>query len=140
MTDREPLSQVDTGTHVEVELIDQQGNGEPLSFDIVPEESADFEHGFLGANTPLAQAILGQCAGNVVSYQMGDITSVRIVCVSPSQISAPTDAAERRQAVLKKALDEAERTNAEMFAASYSSKWGDYDPSGIAQWNEEGKS
>ena len=137
MTDREPLSQVDTGTHVEVELIDQQGNGEPLSFDIVPEESADFEHGFLGANTPLAQAILGQCAGNVVSYQMGDITSVRIVSVSPSQISVPPDAAERRQAVLKKALDAAERTNAEMFAASYSSKWGDYDPTGIAQWDEK---
>jgi hypothetical protein len=139
MTDREPLNQVDTGTHVEVELIDQQGNAELLSFDIVPEESADFEHGFLGANTPLAQAILGQCAGSVVPYHMGDIDSVPIVSVSPTQTSAPTDAAERRQAVLKKALDEAERTNAEMFAASYSSKWGDYDPAGIAQWNEEGK-
>lgn len=139
MTNSEPVSQVDIGMHVEVELIDQQGNGELLSFDIVPEESADFEHSFLGANTPLAQAILGQCAGNVVPYQMGDITGVRIVSVSPSQTSAPTDAAERRQAVLKKALDEAERTTAEMFAASYSSKWGDYDPAGIAQWNEEGK-
>jgi hypothetical protein len=137
MISSEPLSQVDIGTHVEVELIDQQGNGESLSFHIVPEESADFERGFLGANTPLAQAILGQCAGGVVPYRRGDITSVHIVSVSPSQISAPTDAAERRQAVLKKALDAAERTNAEMFAASYSSKWGDYDPTGIAQWDEK---
>jgi hypothetical protein len=137
MTDRESLSQVNIGTHVEVELIDQQGNGEPLSFDIVLEEFADFERGFLGANTPLAQAILGQCAGGVVPYRRGDINGVRIVSVGPSQTSAPTDAAERRQAVLKKALDKAERTTAEMFATSYSSKWGNYDPAGIAQWDEK---
>jgi hypothetical protein len=125
------------GTHVEVELIDQQDSAELLAFDIVSDESADFEHGFLGAGTPLAQAILGQLVGSVIPYRMGDVSRVRIVSVDRSQIIAPTDAAERRQAALKKARDQAERTSAEIFAASYSSKWGDYDPAGIADWSEE---
>jgi len=137
MSGHEALRQVDMGTHVEVELIDQQDSAELLAFDIVSDESADFEHGFLGAGTPLAQAILGQLVGSVIPYRMGDVSRVRIVSVDRSQIIAPTDAAERRQAALKKARDQAERTSAEIFAASYSSKWGDYDPAGIADWSEE---
>ena len=135
--EHEPPSQVDIGTHVEVELIDQQDIGEPLAFDIVLDESADFERGFLGVSAPLAQAILGQPAGIGIPYRMGDISRVRIVRVGRSQTVAPTDATEHRQAVLKKARDQAERTSAEIFAASYSSKWGDYDPAGIADWNED---
>ena len=37
------------------------------------------------------------------------------------------DAAERRQAAYDEALRKAERTNAEMFASSYGSKWGGYE-------------
>jgi hypothetical protein len=135
--EHESPSLVGIGAHVKVELIDRQDISEPLAFDIVPDESADFERGFLGVSTPLAQAILGQPAGNVIPYRMGDVTHVRIVSVGRSQTVAPTDATERRQAVLKKARDQAERTNAEIFAASYSSKWGDYDPAGVAGWNED---
>ena len=47
------------GAYVAVELIDEQGNVEPLAFDIVREEYADFERGRLGVQTPLAKAILG---------------------------------------------------------------------------------
>jgi hypothetical protein len=107
-----------------------------LAVDIVKAQSADLASGFLGANTPLARAIRGQTAGSEVPYVMGDIRSVRIVRVTLAQIVAPADAQERREAVLQKALSDAERTNAEMFAASFSSKWGDYDPQGIAAWNE----
>jgi len=38
--------------------------------------------------------------------------------------------------VLAKALNDAERTNAQMFAASFSGKWGGYDPDGVEEWNE----
>lgn len=127
---------VGIGVHVELELIDEQGDREPLAVDIVKAQAADLAQGFLGANTPLARAIRGHTAGSEAPYHMGDIRVVRIVRVTPSQTIAPADAKERREAVLQKALNAAERTNAEMFAASFSSKWGDYDPQGIAAWNE----
>ncbi len=127
---------VQIGVHVELELIDDQGHREPLTVDIVKAQSADLAQGFLGANTPLARAMRGQTAGSEVPYVMGDICRVRIVRVLPSQTIAPADAQERREAVLQKALSDAERTNAEIFASSFSGKWGDYDPQGIAAWNE----
>jgi hypothetical protein len=130
------LLPVGIGVHVKLELVDEQGQCEPLAVDIVQVQAADLAQGFLGANTPLARAIRGQTAGSEVPYVMGDIRSVRIVRVTPSQAAAPLDARERRAAVLQKALSDAERTNAEMFAASFSSKWGDYDPQGIAAWDE----
>jgi hypothetical protein len=127
---------VQIGAHVELELIDAEGNREPLAVDIVKAQSADLAQGFLGANTPLAKAIRGLTAGSETPYRMGDIRRVRILRVTPSQTIAPADARERRAAVLQKALSDAQRTNAEMFAASFSSKWGDYDPQGIAEWIE----
>ena len=127
---------VQIGAHVELELIDDQGGREPLAVDIVNAQSADLAQGFLGANTPLAKAMRGQTAGSEVPYLMGDIRSVRILRVTSSQTIAPTDAQERREAVLQKALSDAERTNAEIFASSFSGKWGDYDPQGMAGWNE----
>ena len=123
----EPLRQVGLGTQVEVELIDQQGNREPMTFDLVREQMADMERGLLGENTPLAKAIRGKAVGSIVPYNMGDIRRVRIVSVRPSALEDPVDAEARRQAILKKAIDDAERTNAEMFAASFTGKWGDYN-------------
>jgi hypothetical protein len=110
-----------------VELIDEAGNVEPLAFDLVNEKAANFEQGLLGVDTPLGKAIRGKFAGSVIPYQMGDIQRVRIVSVQPARAVPSDDAAARRQAVLQKALSDAERTNAEMFASSYSGKWGDYN-------------
>ncbi len=76
----------------------------------------------------MAQAIRGKFVGSEVAYNRGDIRRVRIVSVQPAQTeSRAADGAERRQAVLKQALEAAARTNAEMFAASFNGKWGDYD-------------
>lgn len=127
---------VQIGMHVELELIDEHGQREPLAVDIVKPQAADLAQGFLGANTPLARAIRGQTAGSTVPYTMGDIRCVAIVQVTPAQSTAPSDAQDRRAAVLQKALSDAERTNAEIFASSFSGKWGDYDPQGMAGWNE----
>jgi hypothetical protein len=125
------LAQVGLNCHVEVELIDAEGNVEPLAFDLVAAEAADFDRGLLGVNTPLGKAIRGKTAGSDAPYRMGDVRRVRILAVGPAQASAPGDAAERRQAVLDEARRKAERTNAEMFAASYDGKWGDYSTDGM---------
>ena len=126
------------GMHVEVELIDLRGDGETLGFDLVSERAADFDAGRLGANTPLAQAIIGQDVGVLLPYNRGDVRSVRILTVRPALDPAPDDATERRQEALKRAVAAAEQTNAAIFAASFSGKWGDYDPEGVAKWEEEG--
>jgi hypothetical protein len=123
----EPLSQVGLGTHVEIELIDSQGNREPMAFDLVAENAADIDQRRLGANTPLAKAIRGKTVGNVIPYRMGDIVSIRIVTVQPSNVDISEDAAERRRAILAEARRKAEKTNADMFASSFSGKWGDYN-------------
>lgn len=126
MNQQATLAQVGVGVHVEVELVDQQGGREQMAFDIVREEAADVERGLLGANTPLVKAIRGKAVGAVVPYVMGDICQVRIVRVSAAQTPTPAVATEQRAAILKRAREAIERTNAEMFAASYSGKWGDY--------------
>ena len=115
------------GAYVEVELIDERGNREPMRFDIVREEHADLDRDRLGVQTPLAKALIGKRVGALIPYRMGDIRQVRIVSVRPSQATTLENMEEQRQAQLQKALDAVERTNAEVFAASYTGKWGDYD-------------
>ena len=135
MTTNQALLPAGLGTHVELELIDTQGQAESMSIDIVPAKAADLDRGLIGANTPLAKAIRGKTAGSTVPYDLGDIHSIRIVIVTPSEVVVSEDAAERRQAVLNKALADAERTNAEIFAASFSGKWGDYNLDDAAEWD-----
>lgn len=115
------------GAYVTVELIDERGNGETMSFDLVREEHANLDQDRLGVQTPLAKAIIGKKVGALVNYRMGDIRQVRIISVRPSQLAALENTEEQRQAQLQKALATVERTNAEVFAASYTGKWGDYE-------------
>ncbi|MEZ4866070.1 MAG: GreA/GreB family elongation factor [Caldilineaceae bacterium] len=122
-----PNPQARLGANVTVELIDAQGAAEPMTFDIVREQFADLDRGLLGVQTPLAKAIIGKAVGAVVQYQMGDIRQVRVVSVQPSQHTALENQAEARKAKLQAALETVERTNAEVFAASYTGKWGGYD-------------
>ena len=120
--------QVALGTHAEVELIDDNGVSEPLVFDVVSDEQADFANGFLGAGTPLAQAIWGKCAGEVVAYRLGDVVSVRVVNVTAAERRQEEDVAAKRQAVIQQAVAESERISDMVFALAVGSKWGDYDP------------
>lgn len=129
MNSTDTLRQVEFGSAVIVELVDQDGHAEPLTLVIVAERAADFDQGFLGENAPLARAILGQFVGSVVPYVMGDIRQVHIVQAQRVDLTAE-DTAARRAAVLDKAREDAARTNAEMFAASFSGKWGNYDAGG----------
>jgi hypothetical protein len=122
---------VHVGTRVEVELIDDAGRAEGLAFDIVPERAADFSAGFLGAGTPLAQAILGERAGCTVPYRLADVVAVRILSVQASQRTPEAGAAEARQAVLREAVDKSNLEDAVRLALTVDVKWGDYDPEGI---------
>jgi hypothetical protein len=122
---------VHVGTRVEVELIDRAGSAEALAFDIVPESAANFAAGFLGAGTPLAQAILGEEAGSVVPYNRADVIAVRILSVGPSQRAADTGAAQAREALLREAVDKSNLEDAVRLALTVDVKWGDYDPEGI---------
>ena len=125
------------GTHVEVELVVESGAGELLAVDIVPDSQADFSSGFLGAGTPLAQAILGQPAGSVVPYKVGDILEVRILRVASNASAPPADVEAKRQAVIQKAIAQSELVSDMAFALAVGSKWGDYDPGETASDQEE---
>jgi hypothetical protein len=126
-----------TGMHVIIELLDDTGAREVLEFDIVPDSAADFAHGFLGEGTPMAMAVTGKPAGSCIPYRQADIISLHILVVSPARSAPLEDAAERREAVMRKAMADVERTNAVIFASSFSGKWGDYDPSGMEHWQDE---
>lgn len=133
------LPRVAVGAHLKLELISKAGAREALEVDLVSDAQADFEHGFLGANTPLARALMDEEAGTTVPYKMGDIVQVHIVGVTPSESAPPADAEAKRQAALRKAVDKADLTNAISYALSAENKWGDYDPEGIVENWEQGR-
>lgn len=130
-------AQVGQNSHVEVELMDEQGNSERMEFDLVADHAADFDLGRIGVSAPLGKAIRGKFVGDVVDYVMGDIRQVRILHASPLQTKITDDAEERRQAILEEARRKAERTNTDMFASSYSGKWGDYSTDEMGGSGEE---
>ena len=131
-----PSPTVQPGSHVLVELLDASGETQQLEFDLVPDESADFSRGYLGLSTPLAQALLDQPAGAVLPYQQADILQVSILSLTPSASLPLSDLARQREETARKALQQIQRTDAMIFASSFSGKWGNYDPDGIAHWEE----
>lgn len=126
---------VKVGTRVDLELLDQHGNSERLSVEIVEDRAADFEAGFLGVSTPLAKTILGQPAGRKLPYRAGDLAFVRILAITAGDAHPDSSKADQRDAVIRKAVSDSDRTNALLFASSFSGKWGDYDPSGVEAWD-----
>ena len=125
------------GRHVEVELVGKTGRREPLAFDLVSDDQADFASGLLSIKTPLAKAILGKTPGSVVPYRVGDLVQVKILSVTVSERPSSGNAAARREEKMREALNQADLSNAISFALTFDSKWGDYDPEGIAaNWDE----
>lgn len=117
------------GTHVELELISEDGAVEAMGLDLVVDAAADIDAGQVGIGTPLARALVGRAAGSTVAYRQGDIRGVRVLAVSLSEVEPDLEAAERRRAVSEQALRKAERTSAEIFSTTFTSKWGGYDAS-----------
>ena len=124
-------TQVGIGAQVTLELFDDRGNRDAMTLRLVAEGAGDLAQDLLGADTPLGRTIRAKYEGDEVAYVMGDVRQVRIVTVTPGTPSTAQTVAEesqaRRDEVLRVARSAAERTNAEMFAASFSGKWGDYE-------------
>jgi len=135
--ERDQGNPVLVGTCVEIEMVDAQGSTERLAFDVVPNSKADFAAGFLGAGTPLAQAILGHYAGDTVSYALADIVALRILSVRASERAPASDPTSSRDAAIRKAISNSNREDAVRLALTVDVKWGDYDPEGIASHWEE---
>lgn len=125
------------GRHVELELKYGTSEVERLSLDVVADNAADFDHGLLGENTPLAKAIMGKQAGMAVPYRAGDIVEVRILSVSEAQDAKPADLSERREEVIRKAVRQSDHTSLVIYASSMNSKWGQYDPGAIEEENDD---
>ncbi len=123
------------GMHVEIELVSIDGN-ERMEFDLVADNQADFRLGYVGISTPIARAIEGHRAEDRIPYTHAGGREIRILAITPSVSSPSTDIAKRREETLRKAIDRAERTNAMIFASSFSGKWGDYDPTGFTDENQ----
>jgi len=130
--DDTPLT-VSPGTTVTVELVSESGEHEPMSFQIVPDKLADLKNGFLGEGTPLAKTLAGCTTGELVPYRMGDICAVQVVSVTPAQTAPDPGVVARREETLRKAVKQSEITNAINLATTFSSKWGDYDPTTLSE-------
>lgn len=129
---------VQPGFWVAINLLSRSGESEHLEFDLVPDEQADYQAGFLGASTPLAKAILGEKAGITVPYFTDELMAIEIVSIRESTRTPAPDAAIRRDAAVQNAKDQIEFTNAVLFAASVDTKWGAYDADGLdyENWKE----
>ena len=125
------IDKIIVGCEVEIELVDRAGNRERMKVVIVNDKAADFSHGYLSENTPIAKALLGEKAGTTIPYLKDDILSIQILSVTKPTSKPPEDAAEKREARMKKTIREVQDMNAIVFASSFSGKWGDYDPDSI---------
>jgi hypothetical protein len=125
------IDKIIVGCEVEIELADRNGNSERMKVVIVNDKAADFSLGYLSENTPIAKALIGEKAGTTVPYLKDDILSIQILSVTQPESKPPEDAAEKREAMMKKTIREVQDMNAIVFASSFSGKWGDYDPDSI---------
>ncbi|CAG1016710.1 hypothetical protein ANAEL_05782 [Anaerolineales bacterium] len=115
------------GSKVLLELVDQSGGVEQVEFTLVESKRADLKSGLLDENTPLARALIGHQAGEVVPYTAGDLKEVRVLSVGQGEANAVADAAEKRRESVRKAETQSELINQLNFATASGSKWGDYD-------------
>ena len=125
------------GRHVELELVYEGGEIERLSLDIVADAAADFARGMLGESTPLARAISGHKAGEVIAYRTGDALEARILSVSAELSGEPVDLTKRREQTERKAVRQSDQTNLIIFASSVNNKGGESDPGAIQDEEEE---
>ncbi len=118
---------VSVGARIQLELIEQRGGQERLTVELVVDSAADMANNLLGEGTPLARAILGRKAGDVVPYKVGEMKEVCILSIEPGQITVD-DLSERRTAARDKMIKDADKTSRLIFGSAVSSKWGSYEP------------
>jgi len=112
---------------IQIEFVDVSGVVEQAEYTLVESKHADLKSGLLDENTPLARALIGHQAGEVIPYTAGDLTEVRILSVEHVEAEASLGAAEKRRETVRKAEAQSEFINQLNFATASGSKWGDYD-------------
>ena len=125
------LERVALGYHVSLELVSRSGTRETLEFDLVPDDQADYQAGFLGDSAPLAQAILGESAGTLIPYFTEDFQAIEIISIAPATRKTKSGTATRRRENIQEAKNQIEFRDAVLFASSTDTKWGDYDADGL---------
>jgi hypothetical protein len=119
---------VKIGHHVRLRLLYRSGDCEELEFDIVPDEISTKSDGFLGASTPLAQAILNEKVGITIPYFTEEIMGITILNISPGEPSQKEIQKKSRRVTQEEIRDQIEFREAQLFALSGNTKWGSYDP------------
>jgi Transcription elongation factor, GreA/GreB, C-term len=114
-------------SRVLVALIESSGEAEQREFTLVTSRQADFQSGLLDENTPLARALLGHAAGDVIPYIFGDLKEIRVLKVEPAGKEISAEGAKKRRAAVQKAAAQSEITNQMIFSTASGSKWGDYE-------------
>jgi len=117
--------------HIEIELVFRSGHREYFALDLVQDDQADFEKGFLGYSTPLAMAIWGVKSGTLVPYFTDDLEAVQILSVSESTRTRDTQVSSCREETLRDTLMQIQFRDALLFASSTDTKWGAYDADGL---------
>jgi hypothetical protein len=118
---------ISVNCRVLLELVDTSGGVERCEFTLVNTKQADFKSGLLDENTPLAKALLGRQAGEMIAYALGDLKEIRILQVEPTGGQVSGEGAEKRRAAVQKAEAQSEITNQMIFSTASGSKWGDYE-------------
>jgi len=118
---------IQSGCRVVVELVESTGESEQRVFTIVSPQQADFRTGLLDESAPLARALVGHFAGQILPYRLGGLKEVRILEVKRVPGIVSTEAADQRRADVKNAEAQSEATSQMIFASARGSKWGDYE-------------
>jgi len=97
---------VQSGCCVEIEMIYRSGNREPLIFDLVSDEQADFENGFIGVSTPLANALIGESCGYVIPYFTPEFLAIQIISIQKSSRTPETNKYLSRKESIEETLEQ----------------------------------
>jgi hypothetical protein len=105
--------------------------------DIISDDCADFENGFLGISTPLAKTILGETSGYLIPYFTQDLQAVQILSIKQSTRKPGSKIPSSRKKTIREILNQIEYRDAVLFSSSSNTKWGSYDADGLdySKWN-----
>ncbi len=118
---------VQIGCNLHIELLYRSGNKEQLTFDLVLDEQADIENGFLGISTPLAQALIGEKCGYLIPYFTHEIKAIVILSINKADRKLGEEKSKSRRKSIHEILNQIEYRDAVLFASSTDTKWGSYD-------------
>jgi hypothetical protein len=131
LTSKEQSMTVQSGCCVKMEMLYRSGNREHITLDIVPDEKADYENGFIGISTPLAKALIGEKSGYFIPYFTQELKAIQIISIKKSSRTPETNKSSTRTESIKEMVKKIEFRDAVLFASSTETKWGSYDTDGL---------